>query len=59
MIFTEIDLALEEADFLLKNDYGTHYLLYNDGLYYLLDEEEWCKPQHRGYKLLEIFRSCI
>lgn len=59
MIFTDLEAALEEGDFLSKNYYETHYLLSDGDVYYLLNEEERTEPMYKSFQLLEVFRSCI
>lgn len=56
MMFTELELAIEEADFLCTHDLIKYYLVHDGENYHLLTDEERTSNQFANCALLEVFR---
>lgn len=56
MIFTDLELAIEEGDFISKNDDQIHYLLHDGEVYHLVTYNQRNKLGLEDLPVLEIFR---
>lgn len=56
MIFTELELAIEEGDFLSRNDDQKYYLIHDGKVYHLVTFEQRKSLGLEDLPILEIFR---
>lgn len=55
MMFTELELAIEEADFLCTHDLIKHYLVHDGENYHLLTDKQRVSSEFVNCTLLEVF----
>lgn len=55
MMFTELELAIEEADFLCTHDLIKYYLIHDGENYHLLTDEQRVSNEFVNCTLLEVF----